>query len=189
MYKVAVLVGSLRKESVNLKLAKALAELGKSSFSFSFVQLQDLPMYNDDLWQDPPASVTRLKKEIEEADAVLFVTPEYNRNTTPVLINAIDWASRPYGKNSWAGKPAAVVGASPGVIGSAAAQAHLRTLVGMIDTVLMSQPEVYFQMKPGLIDDQFKVTDDGSRKFLQSFLTSFETWIKGSAGLKKSNNR
>ena len=186
MYKVAVLVGSLRKESVNLKFAKALAEMSKSQFDFQYVNLHELPMYNDDLWEKPPASVVKFKEDIAAADAVLFVTPEYNRSTTPVLINAIAWGSRPYDKNSWSGKPAAIVGASPGVIGTAAAQVHLRSLVGTVDTVLMSQPEVYLAMKPGLIDDQFNVTDEGTRKFFNLFLTSFEKWIKGSAALKKT---
>src|SRR6185436_11258651 len=109
MYKIAVLVGSLRRESINLKLAKALAKLAKGRLEFNFLSL-DLPLYNEDLWANPPAAVLKLKKDIEAADAVLFVTPEYNRSTTPIIKNAIDWGTRPWGKNSWSGKPAAIAG-------------------------------------------------------------------------------
>ena len=177
MYKIAVLVGSLRRDSVNRKFAKALAKLGQSKFTFNLVELGDLPIYNEDLWQDPPAAVLRLKRDIEQADAVLFVTPEYNRSIPAVIKNAIDWGTRPWGKNSWAGKPASVVGATPGTIGTAVAQAHLRTIAPMIEVVLMGQPEVYFVAKPGLIDENNDITDDTTREFLEGYLARFEAWI------------
>jgi chromate reductase, NAD(P)H dehydrogenase (quinone) len=177
MYTIAVIVGSLRRESINRKLAKALAKLGQSKFKFNFVELGDLPIYNEDLWQDPPAAVLRMKKEIETADAVLFVTPEYNRSIPPVLKNAIDWGTRPWGKNSWAGKPASIVGTSPGAVGTAVAQTHLRSVAVILDLILMGQPEVYFVNKPGLIDENDDITDDTTREFLQGYLTRFEAWI------------
>jgi chromate reductase, NAD(P)H dehydrogenase (quinone) len=177
MYTVAVIVGSLRRDSINRKLAKALAKLGQSKFRFNFVEIGDLPIYNEDLWQDAPASVLRMKNEIESADAVLFVTPEYNRSITPALKNAIDWGTRPWGKNSWAGKPASIVGTTPGAIGTAVAQTHLRSVAVVLDVILMGQPEVYFVNKPGLIDENDDITDDTTREFLEGWLARFESWI------------
>lgn len=177
MYKVAVFVGSLRRESLNLKLAKALAKLGQSKFEFKFVELGDLPIYNEDLWQDPPAGVLRMKGDIAAADAVLFVTPEYNRSIPPVVKNVIDWGTRPWGQNSWAGKPCSVIGTSPGNVGTAAAQAHLRSVLVILDVILMGQPEVYFVSKPGLIDENGNITDNTTREFLQGYLARFEAWI------------
>jgi hypothetical protein len=121
MTRVAILVGSLRRDSINLRLANAVAKLATPRFESELVRLVDLPMYNDDLWQSPPASVVVFKAAVQQADAVLFVTPEYNRSMPPVLKNAIDWGSRPKGENVWQGKPGAVIGASPGVIGAAVA--------------------------------------------------------------------
>ena len=177
MYTVAVIVGSLRRDSINRKLAKALAKLGQSKFRFNFIEIGDLPIYNEDLWQDPPASVLRMKSEVDAADAVLFVTPEYNRSITPALKNAIDWGTRPWGKNSWAGKPASIVGTSPGAVGTAGAQTHLRSIAVILDVILMGQPEVYFVNKPGLIDDNDDITDDTTREFLEGYLARFEGWI------------
>jgi chromate reductase len=177
MYKIAVVVGSLRHESANRKFAKALAELGRHRFAFDFVDIGDLPVYNDDLWRDPPASAFRLKRSIESADAVLFVTPEYNRSIPAALKNAIEWASRPYGQNSWSGKPASIVGTSPGVIGTAAAQSQLRSIAVHLDMVVLGQPEVYFQSKPGLIDENNEITDDTTREFLEGYLAKLEAFI------------
>ena len=177
MHKVAVFVGSLRRESINRKLAKALARLGQSRFTFDFVELGDLPMYNDDLWPDPPPSVPRLKADIAAADAVLLVTPENNRSIPAVLKNAIDWGSRPYGQNSWGGKPTAIVGASPGNVGTAVAQSHLRNIMAILGVKLMGQPEVYFVAKPGLIDEQNEISEESTRDFLKGFLTRFDAWI------------
>ena len=132
MAKVAVLVGSLRKESINLAYAKALMKLGASRFDFDLVEIGDMPLYNEDLWENPPEAVLRFKSRIEAADAVLFVNPEYNRSITPAMKNAVDWGSRPWGKSSWTGKPAAITGATPGAIGTAVAQAHLRSITTSI---------------------------------------------------------
>jgi chromate reductase len=177
MYKIAVAVGSLRQESVNRKLADALAKLGQSKFEFSYLEFNALPLYNDDLWPDVPAAVTRLKADIAGADAALFVTPEHNRAAPAVLINAIDWGSRPWGKNSWAAKPCSIVGASSGSIGTAVAQSHLRSILVILDVALMGQPEVYFVYRPGLIDANSDITDAGTREFLENYLTRFEVWI------------
>jgi chromate reductase len=177
MHKVAVIVGSLRRESLNLRFAKALAKLAESKLDFDFLQLGDVPMYNDDLWQSPPESVLRLKLEIESSQAVLFVTPEYNRSIPALVKNTIDWGSRPMGKNSWSLKPGSIVGTSPGAIGTAVAQSHLRSVLVGCSVNLMGQPEVYLVNKPGLISDAFEVTDEKSRAFLSGFVDKFVSHI------------
>lgn len=177
MYKIAVIVGSLRQNSLNEKLAKALEALSGSRFEFDFVEIGDLPLYNDDLWQNPPASALRLKRQVEEADAVLFVTPEFNRSIPAALKNAIEWGSRPWGKNSWGGKPASIIGTSPGNIGTAAAQLALRSIAVHLDMIVLGQPEIYFVSKPGLIGDNYEVTDDTTREFLEGYLARFESFI------------
>lgn len=175
-FKTAVIVGSLRKDSYNLKLAKAIAKLGNSRFDVQYVQIGDLPLFSQDLEASVPAPVTRLKGEIEKADAVLIVTPEYNRGIPGPLKNAIDWASRPYGKNSFAGKPAAICGASPGAIGTACAQANFKSVLSYLDVLLMGAPEVYFQFKEGIIDGDGNITNEDSKKFLQKFTDKFADW-------------
>ena len=169
---IAVVVGSNRRASINRKLARALAKLADRKLAVNFVRIDDLPMYNQDLEVPLPASVARLKAEIERADAVLFVTPEHNRSIPAVLKNAIDWAARPHGRNSWAAKPAAIVGTSPGAIGTAVAQQHLRQVLGNLGALVMGG-EAYVAYKPGLIDDADIVTDAGTRSFLQSFIDRF----------------
>lgn len=178
MSKIAVIVGSLRRDSINLKLAQALAKLGGSRMQFTILKIDDLPLFNQDLEPTPPAAVTRLKGEIEAADGVLIVTPEYNRSMPGVLKNAIDWASRPYGKNSFNGKPTAGIGASGGAIGTAAAQQHLRSILAYLNVTLMGQPEAYIAFKPGLVDDQHNVTDESVRKFLQAYVDAFAAWVE-----------
>jgi chromate reductase len=177
MYSVAVLVGSLRRNSINKKLAHALAKLAQDKLAFQFVEIGDLPLYNEDLWADPPPSIARFKQQIEAADAVLLVSPEYNRGTTAALKNAIDWGSRPYGKNSWARKPVALAGTSMGATGTALCQASLRQSIIILDTVLMGQPELYLTYKEGLIDEAYNVTDESTRKFLQRYVDRFAEWI------------
>jgi chromate reductase len=177
MRDVAVFVGSLRNGSINLKLAKALAKLGQGQFNFTFAELGDLPIYNEDLEAHLPASVIRMKKEIAAADAVLFVMPEHNRSIPAVLKNAIDWGTRPWGQNSWAGKPGSIIGTSPGNVGTAAGQAHLRSVMTVLDVILLGQPEVYFVTKPGLIDENDDITDDATRDFLKGYLGRFAAWI------------
>ena len=185
-FTVAILVGSLRKESNNLKLAKALSKLGGGRFEAKLIQIGDLPLFNQDLEADFPAAAQRMKKEIEGADAVLFVTPEYNRGMPGVLKNAIDWASRPYGKNSFAGKPGAIVGTSPGAIGTAVAQHNLRPTLAYLDIALLGQPEIYLQFKDGLIDFDGNISNPDTQKFLQGFVDKFCAWCERHAGAKQA---
>lgn len=177
MKTIGVLVGSLRQDSSNLKLAKALQRLAAGRFAFAYADIGALPHYNDDLWADPPQGVIALKALIEASDGVLFVTPEYNRAIPGVLKNAIDWGSRPWGKSSWVGKPASIVGSSLGVIGTAAAQSQLRSVLPVLQMALMGQPEVYLQYRDGLFDEDLAVTDDETRTFLESYLARFDQWI------------
>ncbi|CAH1648729.1 NADPH-dependent FMN reductase [Chelatococcus asaccharovorans] len=177
MQNVAVIVGSLRRDSINRKFAESIGKLASDRLNFSFVQIGDLPLYNDDLWQSPPDAVLRMKNEVEAADAVLFVTPEYNRTYSPAIKNAIDWGTRPWGKNSWAGKPAAIIGASPGAIGAAVAQNELKGLVTVCGMALLGQPEVYFTYKPELFDGTNEVADDNTKAFLNTFIDGFAAWI------------
>lgn len=177
MKSVAVIVGSLRRESINRKFAHSLGRLAGERLRFNFVEIGDLPLYNEDLWINPPDSVLRFKRNVEAADAALFVTPEYNRSFTPAIKNAIDWGTRPWGKNSWADKPAAIIGASPGVLGTAAAQNALRGLLTVCDMVLMGQPEVYFNYRPELFDDRGDVLDLRTREFLDVWIDRFDKWI------------
>ena len=176
MRKVAVLVGSLRVGSNSGKLAKALEKLGAGEFEFQYPDL-NLPLYNEDLWKNPPAGVLQMKEDIAAAQAVLFVTPEYNRSIPPVIKNTIDWGSRPWGQNSWTGKPVGIVGSSPGAVGSAAAQAHLRSIIVTQDVALLGAPEVYFTFKENAIDAAGNVADAGAQKFLKSYLDRFAKWI------------
>src|SRR4051812_24808721 len=175
-FKIALIVGSNRRDSINLKFAKALAKLGSDKFDFKFAQIDDLPMYNQDHEGNLPTSVARFKAELAEADGVLIVTPEHNRSIPAVLKNAIDWGSRPWGKNSWAGKVAAVTGAAQGAISTALAQQHLRQILGVLGVVL-SGGEAYLQLKQGLIDANDVVTDEGTRGFLKGFLDQFAALV------------
>jgi chromate reductase len=175
-FKVAVVVGSNRRESINRKLAQALAKLGAPGLEFKIAQIDDLPLYNQDNEGNLPASVVRFKSEITAADGVLFVTPEHSRSIPAVLKNAIDWGARPWGKNSWTGKVAAVTGTSQGAISTALAQQHLRQILGA-QGVVLSSGEAYLQFKPDLIDANDVVTDEGTRKFLKSFLDSFAVLV------------
>ncbi len=177
-YKLAIIVGSLRKESINLKLAKAIAKLGSEKFESQFLNIGDLPLFNQDLEKDFPREATRLKNEIRNSDAVLFVTPEYNRSIPAPLKNAIDWASRPYGDNAFAKKPAAICGTSQGAIATACAQNSLKPVLIYLDTLLLGQPEVYFQFKENLFDEQNNIIDDHSKKFLQKLVDSFSDHVK-----------
>jgi chromate reductase len=178
MRKVAVIVGSLSSKSINRSLARALAALATPRLEFHEVDLTDLPMLNSEFQNEPPPPVWRMKKEIEASDAVLIVSPENNRSVPAVLKNAIDWGSRPWGKNSWADKPGAIIGASTGQIGTAVAQQHLRTILSPLKVLLMGQPEAYIQLKPGMIDDAYRVSDEGLRKVLQSYVDAFILWIE-----------
>lgn len=176
-YNIAVIVGSLRKDSLNQKLADALAKLAPPEFSFKKVRIDDLPLYNQDDDGQPAASVTRLRKEIAAADGLLFLTPEYNRSIPGVLKNAIDHASRPWGQSVWTGKPAGVLGISVGVIGTALAQQHLRNILAYLDVPTLGQPEVFLQAKDGLFDADGNIGAD-SRAFLQGWMDRYVTWVK-----------
>ncbi len=177
MHQVAVVVGSLRRESINLRLARALAKIGEPQLVLKVVDLHDVPLYNEDLWASPPAAVVRMKQEIEVADAVLFVTPEYNRGMPAVTKNAIDWGSRPRDRSCWVGKPAAAIGTSPGPIGTAVCQSQVRDVCTVCGMAVMGQPEVYLSMAPGLIADDFTITNDKTREFLAGFLAKFEMFV------------
>jgi chromate reductase, NAD(P)H dehydrogenase (quinone) len=169
---IAVIVGSNRRNSINRKLAHALVKLADSKLVGNFVRIDDLPLYNQDHENPLPANVQRFKNEIEAADALLIVTPEHNRSIPALLKNAIDWGARPYGRNSWSGKPAAITGTSPGAIGTAIAQQHLRQVLGDLGA-LVTGGEAYVAFKPGLIEDAYAVTDAGTRQFLQGFVDQF----------------
>ena len=178
MYTVAVIIGSLRKDSINLKLVNALNQLNHPKLTFNLLNISDIPLYNQDNEANLPAAVANLKASIEKADAVLIATPEYNRSIPGVLKNVLDWGSRPYGKNSFTGKPSAIIGASPGNVGTAAAQAHLRSILITLGTVLLGQPEVYFTHKDDLMDANHQFTNADTAKFLQGFLDTFTRWIE-----------
>jgi chromate reductase, NAD(P)H dehydrogenase (quinone) len=176
-YQIAVVVGSLRKDSFNRKLADAIVKLAPPEFSFQQLQINDLPLYNQDDDAHQADSVKRMKSEIKRAQGVLFVTPEYNRSIPGVLKNAIDNASRPYGQNAWAGKPAGVIGISIGVIGTALSQQHLRNVLAFLDMPTMGQPEVFLQAKDGLFDEAGNIGAD-SRQFLQNWMDKYVAWVK-----------
>ncbi|MGK6306725.1 NADPH-dependent FMN reductase [Variovorax sp. DT-64] len=175
--RIAVIVGSLRKDSFNRKLALAIAHLAPSDFAFEHLRIDDLPLYNQDDDGNQAPSVKRLKTEIAASQGLLFVTPEYNRSMPGVLKNAIDNASRPYGQSAWAGKPAGVIGISVGAIGTALAQQHLRNVLAYLDVPTMGQPEAFIQNKEGLFDDKGHIAE-GSKKFLQSWVDAYVAWIK-----------
>jgi len=176
-FKIAIVVGSNRRESLNRRLAEAIARLGARRFEVSFVRIDDLPMYSQDQEDPLPASVVRFKAEVEGADGILFVTPEHSRSVPAMLKNAIDWGSRPWGKNSWAGKPVAITGTSPGAIGTAVAQQHLRQMLGALGTLVMPG-EAYITFKPGLIDEAGNVADESTRAFLRGFVDQFAALLE-----------
>ncbi|MGH8397306.1 MAG: NADPH-dependent FMN reductase [Gammaproteobacteria bacterium] len=176
--KVAVIVGSLRRESYNRKLAKAVEKLMPAEIQFNYIRIDDLPLFSQDIEADYPPAARRLKDEIKSSDALLFVTPEYNRSMPGVLKNAIDVASRPWGTNSFAGKPGAVMGTSIGAAGTALAQQHLRNSLVFVDVPVLAQPEVLIQYKDGLIDPDGNITNETTRKFLQGFVERYLAWIK-----------
>jgi chromate reductase len=176
-YKIAVVVGSIRKDSFNKKLARALEKLFPADFSFTHVRIDDLPPYNQDDDGNPSAEVKRLKGEIKAAQGVLFVTPEYNRSIPGVLKNAIDHASRPYGQSAWDGKPAGVIGASVGAIGTALSQQHLRNILAYLNAPTLGQPEAFIHNKEGLYEADGNFSE-GSKKFLQAWVDAYVAWVK-----------
>lgn len=174
---IAVFTGSLRQDSLNRKFAHALAKLAPADFTFHHAEIGDLPLYNQDNDGSPPAPVVRLKSEISSAQGLLFVTPEFNRSIPGVLKNAIDHASRPYGQSAWASKPAGVIGVSPGAIGTALAQQHLRNILAYLDVPTLGQPEAFVQAKDGLFDSDGSI-GPASRQFLQGWMDRYVAWVK-----------
>src|SRR5664279_4003008 len=176
---IAVLVGSLRKESYSKKIAKVLASLFPEDCNVSFVEIADLPLYNQDYDDEArvPESYTEFRNTMSSIDAVLFVTPEYNRSVPAVLKNAIDVGSRPYGKSVWNGKPAGVVSVSPGAVGGFGANHHLRQSLVFLNMPTLQQPEAYLGNAAKLVDDDRNFTADGTREFLRGFMTAYEKWV------------
>jgi chromate reductase len=182
--KVAVLVGSLRRESFSRKTAKTLVALAPESLKLEIIEIGDLPIYNQDGDDDgkPPIAWTTFRKRIKEYDGVLFVTPEYNRSVPAVLKNAIDVGSRPYGQSVWAGKPGAIVSVSPGSIGGFGANHHLRQSLVFLNVPAMQQPEAYIGGAANLFDAEGKISNESTREFLRKFMESFAVWLRTNAG-------
>src|SRR5690349_11477197 len=168
-FTVGYFVGSLARASINRKLALALTRLAPPELALREIPIGDLPLYSYDYDADYPPPARALKEHIAAVDAILFVTPEYNRSIPGGLKNAIDWASRPWGQNSFTRKPSGVIGTSPGAIGTAIAQQQLRSVLGFCNSPQMNAPEAYIQFKPGLIDDDGQVTDSSTAEFLRNY--------------------
>lgn len=176
-YTIAVLVGSLRKESYNLKMAKTLMAIAPETLSLELVRIGDLPLYNQDLEDALPEPYKTFRERIRNCDGVLFLTPEYNRSVPGVLKNAIDVGSRPYGKNSWEGKPGAVISVSTGTLGAFGANHHLRQSLVFINVPAMQQPEAYIGNAKKLFNEKGELVSDSTREFMQNFLTAFGRWV------------
>jgi chromate reductase len=173
---IAIIVGSLRKDSFNRHLANAIVRLVPTTVSFHFVEIGDLPLYNQDEDDHQANAVLRMKAEIENADGVIFVTPEYNRSIPGVLKNALDHGSRPFGNNSWGKKPAAIIGISPGPLGTALAQQHLRGVLATLNMPTLCQPEMFLQMKDGFFDDSGNISET-SKKFVERWIGVMVQWM------------
>jgi chromate reductase len=176
-YQVAILVGSLRKDSINRKVANALVSLAPVSMKFTFVEIRDLPLYNPDEDATPPAAWTRFRAEVASADAILFVTPEHNHSMPAALKNAIDVGSRPYGQSVWNGKPGAVVSASPGSLSGFGANQHVRQTLVFLNVPTLQQPEVYLGAADKLFDASGQLVNEGTRAFLEKFMQAFDVWV------------
>lgn len=176
-YKIAVIVGSLRKESFNLKTAKAMMAMAPESLEMSFLDIKGLPWFNEDLEGNPPKEWETLREGIQKADGLLFFTPEYNRSVPGVLKNAIDVGSRPYGENSWNGKPAAIVSVSIGNISGFGANHHLRQSLTFVNVPTMAQPEAYIGEASALYDDNGNLNNDSTKEFFKTYLDAFEKWV------------
>lgn len=183
--KIAVLVGSLRKESFNRKIAKTLIQLAPASLEMEIIEIGQLPLYNQDGDEGtPPEPWTQFRQKMVKFDGVLFVTAEYNRSVPAVLKNAIDVGSRPYGKSIWSKKPCAIVSASPGAIGGFGANHHLRQSLVFLDMPCLQQPEAYLSNVATLLDEKGNVTNEGTRKFLGQFMETFTHWVETNAAVK-----
>lgn len=177
-YRILVVVGSLRRGSFNRMLANAVIRLGPGNFSFHHARIDDLPLYNQDDDDNQAAPVKRLKEEITASQGVIFVTPEYNRSVPGVLKNAIDHASRPYGRSAWTGKPAGVMGTSIGAPGTSMAQQHLRNMLGYLDAPTLGQPELYIHAREGLFDERGDLTAESTKKLLQTWMDRYVAWVQ-----------
>ena len=175
---IGYVVGSLRQDSNNRKLAQALIKLAPADFNCKELKISDLPLYNQDDDRAQAPEVQRLKSELRAVDSVIFLTAEYNRSIPGVLKNAIDHASRPYGQSAWSGKPAGIIGCSPGPIGTAVAQGHLRTVLGFLDMPTLGQPEAYIQVKDGFFDEAGNLAHADAKKFLHSWMDKYVAWVK-----------
>src|SRR5690606_38357290 len=176
-YKIGYLIGSLAKGSINRKLAQALIKLAPSTLEFKEISFKDLPLYSYDYDDDFPQVARDFKEAIKSSDGILFVTPECNRSIPGGLKNAIDWASRPYGTNAFSRKPTAVIGASPGAIGTAVAQQNLRSVLSFCNAPQMNAPEAYIQFKPGMINDDDDVTVESTRDFLRTYMQEYHDFV------------
>jgi NAD(P)H-dependent FMN reductase len=177
-YKIAVVVGSIRRDSFNKQLAHAVVALAPPDFSFEFLDIASLPLYSQDYDGDFPEVARIFKQKISAADGLLFVTPEYNRSIPGGLKNALDWGSRPWGQNVWANKPGAVLGTSPGATGTALAQAHLRNSLAYLDVPLLGQPEMFIKHDVNRIDASGTIVSEKTREYLQNFVDKYVAWIQ-----------
>ena len=175
--RIAVIVGSNRRDSINRKLAQALIKLGAGKFDAHIARIDDLPIYNQDHEGSLAPEILRFKDELASADGVLIVTPEHNRSIPTALKNAVDWGARPWGKNNWAGKPVLIAGTSPGALGAALAQVHLRQVLGASLGAFVFGGEIYVTFKQGLIDDHSNIGDENTKKFLQDFVDRFADFV------------
>lgn len=176
-YNIAIIVGSLRRDSFNQQLAAGLVKLAPANLSFNEVQIGDLPLYNQDDDDNPSPTVKRLKAEIDAADGLIFLTPEYNRSFPGVLKNAIDHASRPYGQSAWEGKPTGVIGVSIGTSGASLAVQHLRSVLAYLDAPTLGQPEAFIQVKDGLFEADGSIGEN-SKAFMQRWMDRYVAWVK-----------
>lgn len=176
--KIAVLVGSLRKDSFNRKMAQALIKLAPTALALEIVEISQLSMYNQDLDENPPKEWVAFRDKIRAFDGVLFVSPEYNRSTPAVLKNAIDIGSRPYGKSVWDGKPGAIVSVSPSAMGGFGANHHLRQSLVFLNVPTLQQPEAYIGGAAKLFDDKGELSNDSTREFMQKFVNAYAAWVE-----------
>lgn len=177
-YQLAFIVGSLRQNSINKELAHALVKLFPEEFSIEFVEIQELPLFNQDKEKEVHPAVQKFKQSIAKANGIVIITPEYNRGMPGVLKNALDVGSRPYGESVWNGKPVVIAGTSSGGIGTALAQKDLRSVLAFLNMPTMSQPELYLQYKEGLFDANNNITNEGTAQFLQSWVDKAIAWFK-----------
>lgn len=177
MPNVAVVNGSLRRASLNGRLARALAKLAAPRLTLTPLRIDDLPLFNQDMENELPAPVSRMKREIAAADAILFITPEHNRSMSAAMKNAIDWGTRPYGTSVWLDKPGATIGTSQGTIGTAAAQSHLRNVLVSLGVALMGRPEAYIVFKENVMDEAGNVTDEALAKVLAAYVDALVKWL------------